>query len=71
MFLTNNKEIRRVVTKIDFDVAVTASNEEANKIGGGIKIQVLNLGGSSSNNALSQTSSRIKFSVNLALPTQK
>lgn len=58
------------VTKVDFDVAVTASNEENTKIGGGLKIQVLNMGASAANNITSQTSSRIKFDVNITLPHQ-
>lgn len=65
------KQRKRIVTKIDFDVAVTASSEEGNKVGGGIKIQVLSMGASTSNNAVNQTSSRIQFSVNIALPTQE
>jgi len=61
---------RRALTKVDFDVAVTASNEEGNKVGGGLKIQIVNLGASSTNKEVNQTSSRIKFTVNIALPHQ-
>lgn len=68
MWLDDVNQRKRVVTKIDFDVAVTASSEEESKVGGGLKIQVLNLGASSTNNAVNQTSSRIKFAVNVALP---
>ena len=60
----------RFLTKIDFDVAVNATNEEGSKVGGGLKIQVLNLGASSSNNVTNQTTSRILFSLNVALPHQ-
>lgn len=66
----DGKDGRRQLTNIDFDVAVTASNEENNKIGGGLKIQVLNLGASTSENLANETMSRIKFSLKLALPHQ-
>ena len=61
---------RRFLSKIDFDVAVSASNEDKNQIGGGLKIQVLNLGASSSESETNKTTSRIKFSLNVALPHQ-
>lgn len=61
---------RRGLTKIDFDVAVTASNEEGSKVGGGLKIQVFNLGASASESEINQTTSRIKFSLDVALPHQ-
>jgi len=43
----DGKDGRRALTKVDFDVAVTVSNEEGNKVGGGIKVQVFNLGATS------------------------
>lgn len=61
---------RRHITDVDFDIAVTASNEENSKIGGGLKIQVLNLGASTSENLSNETMSRIKFSLKFALPHQ-
>ena len=64
------KDGRRFLTQIDFDVAVSASSEEGNKIGGGLKIQVLNLGASTEETEKSQTISKIKFSLNIALPHQ-
>ena len=66
----HNGEKRITVTKIDFDVAVNASNEEKNNVGGGLKIQVLNVGASMTNNTTSHTSSRIKFDLNIVLPNQ-
>ena len=66
----DGKDGRRFLTKIDFDVAVNATNEEGTKVGGGLKVQVLNLGASSTNNISNQTSSRIQFSLNVALPHQ-
>ena len=66
----DRKDGRRFLTTIDFDVAVNAINEEGNKVGGGIKIQVLNLGANTTTKESNQTSSRIKFSLNIALPHQ-
>ncbi len=66
----DDKDGRRALTKIDFDVAVSGSNEEGHKLGGGLRIQVLTLGASSTNTELNQTTSRIKFSLNVALPHQ-
>lgn len=66
----DRKDGRRFLTKVDFDVAVNASSEEGNKVGGGLKIQVLNLGASSTNTESNQTSSRIRFTLNVALPHQ-
>lgn len=58
---------KRFLTKIDFDIAVTASNEDAQKAGGGLKIQVLSFGASTENKESNQTISRIKFEINVAL----
>ena len=66
----DGKDGKRAMTKLEFDIAVIASNEEGNNIGGGLKIQVLNLGASSTNKETNQTSSRIKFDINVALPHQ-
>jgi hypothetical protein len=61
---------RRSLTKVEFDVAVSATNEAGNNVGGGLKIHIVNFGASSTNKESSQTSSRIKFSINIALPHQ-
>jgi hypothetical protein len=66
----DGRDGRRFLTKIDFDVAVVAKNEEDNKIGGGLKIQVLNMGASTRNSEINQVTSRIQFSLNIALPHQ-
>ena len=66
----DGKDGRRFLTKIEFDIAVVASNEKGKKVGGGLKIQVINLGASSTNTKSNQTSSRIKFDINIALPHQ-
>lgn len=66
----DGKDGRRSLSKIDFDIAANASSEEGSRIGGGLKIQVLNIGASSTNTETNQTTSRIKFSLNIALPHQ-
>lgn len=66
----DHQDGRRALTKVDFDVAVSASNEEGNKVGGGLKIQVLSLGASTDNKEINQTTSRIRFSIDIALPHQ-
>ncbi len=66
----DRKDGRRTLTKVDFDVAVSASNEEGNKVGGGLKIQVLSLGASTDSKETNQTTSRIKFCIDIALPHQ-
>ena len=66
----DGKDGRRFLTKVDFDVAVSASNEEGNKLGGGLKVHVFNLGASTEEIEKNQTVSRIKFSLNVALPHQ-
>ncbi|KIC02817.1 hypothetical protein OA88_06750 [Flavobacterium sp. JRM] len=66
----DGKDGKRVLTKIDFDIAVTVSNEEGSKVGGGIKVQVFSLGASSTETEKNQTTSRIKFTLDVALPHQ-
>jgi hypothetical protein len=48
---------------VSFDVAVTATQENAKNGGGGIKIAVVNLGGNISSADTHEHVSRIKFSV--------
>ena len=66
----DGKDGRRALTKIDFDIAVSASNEEGSELGGGLKVQVFSLGGSATEKESNQTTSRIKFSLDVALPHQ-
>ena len=66
----DGKDGRRFLSKIDFDVAVSVSNEGESKIGGGLKVHVFNLGASNSESESNQTTSRIKFSLNVAFPHQ-
>lgn len=58
-----------VISEINFDVAVTASNSSKDEAGGGIKVfSVVKLGGSISNDTANNEVSRIQFSIPLALP---
>lgn len=55
--------------KVDFDVAVTVSQSDSSKIGGGISIaSFINAGCSAEDVAASQSVSRIKYMIPLALP---
>lgn len=70
MWRIDGEDGKRGVTRIDFDVAVTVTNEEGNKVGGGLKVQVLQVGGSKNTSETNQTNSRICFSLDVALPNQ-
>lgn len=58
----------RAITTVDFDVAVTLANEREKEGKGGINVLAMSIGGSLSDKDVNQTVSRIKFSVNVALP---
>lgn len=60
--------IARIITDVNFDIAVTVVQNETNSAGGGIKVCGMNLGADSSNNNSNQTSSRVQFKLNLVLP---
>lgn len=62
---------KKTITKIDFDIAVTASDEDSNKVGGGLKIQIFNADASTTTSTTNQTTSKIKFQINVALPFEK
>jgi hypothetical protein len=62
---------KKTITKIDFDVAVTVSAEDASKVGGGLKIQIFNADASTATSTTNQTTSRIKFQINVGLPFEK
>jgi len=57
------------ISVIDFDIAITVSNE--NEKGGKVGINVFsaNVSGKVANKDINETYSRIKFSLNIALPT--
>lgn len=51
---------------IEFDVAVSAENDNSKKAGGGLMISVLNLGGDTENRLKNANASRIKFKIYLS-----
>lgn len=53
---------------INFDVAVTAEDKSAGKIGGGIKVVGLNVGGETTDTVSSSSVSRIQFRVPIVPP---
>ncbi len=64
----DGRDGKRSVTKIDFDIAVIVSKEENKKADGSINIQVLKVGGNASKLDANQTTSRLSFSIDVALP---
>lgn len=71
LIIKGNGGGQKAITKIDFDIAVTVSSEDTTKVGGGLKIQIFNADASTASNITNQTTSRIKFQVNVALPSTK
>ena len=61
----------RAISKIDFDIAVTASNTQETGGEGGINVYSLKLGGKLSDTEKNESISRIKFSLNVVLPNIK
>lgn len=56
---------------IEFDIAVTISNEQSSGIKGGIKILAFaSLNGNTSDKGINETISRIKFTVPIVLETK-
>lgn len=64
----NGQDGIRPVTKIDFDIAIIVGNEENNSINGGLNIQIFKASGQARNSETNQTTSRISFSLDVALP---
>jgi hypothetical protein len=58
-----------MVTEIDFDIAVTASDKKESGISGGISVLSLKFGGKTDGEKYNETVSRIKFSIAVALPS--
>jgi len=56
--------------KVEFDVAVTASNEQAKGLNGGIKVAGISIGADGKESETGSTVSRIKFEIPIALPAQ-
>lgn len=66
-----NEEGARALSSIDFDIAVTVSTQQEIGGQGGINVFSFKLGGSLSDKDVNETVSRIKFSINVALPNVK
>ena len=61
----------RAVSNIDFDIAVTTTNEKETGGHGGINVLSIKVGANLKDTDLKETVSRIRFSVNVALPNTK
>lgn len=58
-----------VITDIDFDIAVTASDKKEAGASGGINVLSVKIGGKMEGEHFNETVSRIKFSVSVTLPS--
>lgn len=66
-----NNPHTRLAMRVDFDLAVTVSQSDNLKAGGGISIaSLLNAGATSENCSQSESVSRIKYTIPLELPNQ-
>ncbi len=61
----------RMYQVVEFDVAVTAVEGEKAQLGGGILVGWFGLGAKDESSTLSQSMSRIKFSIPMTLPVYK
>ncbi|QNK78180.1 hypothetical protein H7F37_03600 [Winogradskyella sp. PAMC22761] len=66
-----NKDGAVAVSKIDFDIAVAVSNTQETDGEGGINVYALKLGTKLSDIEKNETVSRIKFTLNVALPSSE
>ena len=57
------------VSKIDFDIAVIAENSAEKGGNGSINVFSVKLGGNLTDSSKNESISRIKFNVNMAMPT--
>lgn len=58
----------RIITEVNFDIAVTVVQNKDKSKGGGIKVCGVNIEGDSSNHTSNEVSSRVQFKLNLVLP---
>ena len=66
-----SESTKKALTRIAFDIAVTASNQQETGVSGGVSVWGINIGGKQSDSDLNQTVSRIKFDVTVVLPSVK
>jgi len=67
----NEKTLRQAVQRIDFDVAVTATEGTETKGGVGIMVGAIGLGSQGKSDASNASQSRIKFVVPMVLPSMQ
>lgn len=65
---TSNSKYAQIV---DFDVAITTSDESSGKAGIGIFVGPVGIGGQTKSDQSNSSVSKLKFSVPVLLPTQK
>lgn len=63
-----NEQGTRAISSIEFDIAITSSFENDKAGGLGVNVFSANVGGKLSKKDINETISRVKFSVNVALP---
>lgn len=63
-----SEENARPLTLIEFDIAVTVSNQNESGVNGGITVLGINVGGKDASANSNQTVSRIKFTIGASLP---
>jgi len=68
---SENSDLRRPVHLVNFDVAVTTSTSSDGKEGIGVNLVGIKLGKDGTKTAEDSTSSRLRFSIPVALPTNK
>lgn len=59
----------KYVNDIDFDIALTVSNQQNSDIGGKINVYALAIGSTTNETEINKTVSRLKFSVKAILPS--
>lgn len=65
------EEGARAVSKIDFDIAISTTNEQETGTKGGINVMSFNIGGNLLDKDIKGSLSRIKFSVDIVFPNVK
>ena len=64
-----DEEGARRISKVNFDVAVTATNSSETGGGAGINVYAMKLGGKISDTEKNEVVSRIQFDVNIVFPS--
>lgn len=64
-----SENTHRVITPIDFDIAVTATTISETGLGGGAKIPIISVNANNSVTEKGENISRVKFTINIMLPT--